>query len=346
MIGMGGAYTAVPSDYQWMFYNPAAFLYFHDETKNVSFIHISLPNVARVLGFMGKQFYDTGYEADNKKTKKSFNEVGSQVLALFTMLKPVYTTKYFAIGLAPTEDLLIDNQYFGNRTTLAGSVRPVRWFALGLSGHYIYIKKISYYNFFPDKTSDEYRWGFGFTGGVNFEPVNNFTIGATYFHTKKSLSDAFLDRERFANRTINFGTSYQINMSSNDGFVKLAFDLRNPFFSSKEAFLEPHLGIQIFRSILSSPSEDNAVKNIFLAGLVGWFYHRDLKNNWVSAGLKFLLQTKGFLYELTLSSQFELSNRNRFFVFIKFSALKVYIGPVEPGMEGSDRRSKRRTIIN
>ena len=224
-MGMGGAYTGVQDSLQCHFYNPAAVEFAPGREMD---FHISLDLIRGLYIFiMMADAADIEFDDDDT--------VWGLVLvsAMLSTANVSFANDRWFFKINFLDQLITQGPDFPMYSTSATVAYKfsgaLTGFQTGVTGHL--------YNL----ASSSLPQGYSISWGLFYRPADRspFSFGLFYFHASDDMPYIRKPFEQVLNNTFNFGAAYEIVEN-----LVLSFDLRNINNFNRDAYLQPHLGIE------------------------------------------------------------------------------------------------------
>lgn len=245
-MSMGGSYFAHRDDFNFIMWNPAAFVLDTDPKRDIHFrMNVSL--------FFRNLVVFATEEADN-----GLSGNGAVLAALVSSVKGVtYVDKKsgFYAGVILFEEMLSPDDLYWDALKYGESTTKYRKWLNGngimdsYSNHlavgYPIDKQwnfgygLHYYrrNFYPEYIDMETETGFGHSFGIHWHDNRSWNVGITYFEMPVNMEDARIRLERIDHKSYNLGISYQID---NNNIVNVG--VRDFEKSDRATSKEVHVG--------------------------------------------------------------------------------------------------------
>lgn len=281
-LAMGGAYMGVSHKAESLLWNPAGVaipIRANEETGRVYLNSFAAPFVATgvLATIWGYNVWSEGVDEDDDEQAHDGTKMmqdGSKMTVFFLpfLIKNVSAgNKQTAITLNLAEDVLphstlesvLNNadpneDLYDNKSYHLG-IKHQLTPSLSLGAN------LGYYHIFENSKHTNVK---SYTLGILQKPMDNLSLGLTYFNEKPSALEPLQKIERITNETYNFGASFKP-----DTQTEITCDIRNLTDSDKPAYREFHYGI-----------ERNVARWVGLRG--GYYKERDSQDDVFSCGLR------------------------------------------------------------
>ena len=223
-MAMGGAYAGVQDSLLAHLYNPAAVDF--ASGRKMEF-HISL-DLIRALYIFILLSDSVDYDVDDDALYGMI-----LVSAMFSTANISVANDRWFFKLNFLDQLITqgpDFPMYSSSATIAYKFKgPLTGFQTGVTGHIYNIGSTS----LPQ--------GYSITWGLFYRPADRspFSFGLYYFHASDDMPYIRKPFEQVLNNTFNAGVTYELVEN-----LTLSFDLRNINNFNRDAYLQPHLGIE------------------------------------------------------------------------------------------------------